>query len=262
MVDRVLLADEPPAFLALAADPLRWRILRELTRSDRRVGELVTLLGRPQSVVSYHLGELRRAGLVAARRSAADGRDTYYRLDLVRCREALAGVGAALHPGLALAPVPPTATERRTRRRRVLFLCTGNSARSPMAAALTVARSGGAVAARSAGSHPKPLHPLAVRVLRDEHGIDISGHRPRHLREVAADRYDRVVTLCDRVREVCPELPGDLPAVHWSIPDPATAAAGGDAYPAFRRTAAELATRVDFLLADLSRPSGTEPVPA
>src|SRR5690606_32061062 len=114
----------------------------------------------------------------------------------------------------------------------------------------------------SAGSHPKPLHPLAVRVRRDEHGIDIGGHRPRHLREVAADRYDRVVTLCDRVREVCPELPGDPPAVHWSIPDPATAAAGGDAYLAFRRTAAELATRVDFLLADLSRPSGTEPYPA
>ncbi|MFS8584493.1 MAG: MarR family transcriptional regulator [Acidimicrobiia bacterium] len=249
---------EPLAFLQLAGHPLRWRLLCELGRSDRRVHDLTALVGEPQSVVSYHLGRLRSAGLVSARRSSADRRDTWYALDLPRVRDLLAATGTALHPGLA--PGAPGAGPAAGA--RVLFLCTGNSARSPMAAALTVARSGGAVAARSAGSHPKPLHPLAVRVLRDEHGIDISGHRPRHLREVAADRYDRVVTLCDRVREVCPELPGDPPAVHWSIPDPATAAAGGDAYLAFRRTAAELATRVDFLLADLSRPSGTEPVPA
>src|SRR5690606_17791445 len=257
---------EPLAFLQLAGHPLRWRLLCELGRSDRRVHDLTALVGEPQSVVSYHLGRLRSAGLVSARRSSADRRDTWYALDLPRVRDLLAATGAALHPGLV--PGAPTADGGHPRDAgpaagaRVLFLCTGNSARSPMAAALTAARSGGAVAARSAGSHPKPVHPLAVRVLRDEHGIDISGQRPHHLQEVAADRYDRVVTLCDRVREVCPELPGAPPAVHWSIPAPAAAASDGDAYPAFRRAAAELVTRVDFLLADLSRPPGAEPVPA
>lgn len=70
---------EPPRVLGLLGDPLRWQIVVELGRSDRRVGELVHVLGKPQNVVSYHLGELRRAGIVSARRSSADGRDIYYR---------------------------------------------------------------------------------------------------------------------------------------------------------------------------------------
>lgn len=65
-----------PEFLQLVADPQRWQLLSELTFSDRRVGELTQLLAKPQNLVSYHLGELRRAGLVSARRSSADGRDT------------------------------------------------------------------------------------------------------------------------------------------------------------------------------------------
>lgn len=69
----------PPAILALIADPHRWRLLVELTRSDRRVGELTELIGKPQNQVSYHLAELRNAGVVTARRSSADRRDVYYR---------------------------------------------------------------------------------------------------------------------------------------------------------------------------------------
>src|SRR3954449_7689991 len=112
----------------LAGPPLRWRLLSELARSDRRVGELCALAGRRQSLVSYHLRKLRDGGLVSARRSAADGRDTYYVLDLARCGELLAGAGVALHPGLA--PSPPPSRPRRRRSAavtRVLFLCTGNS---------------------------------------------------------------------------------------------------------------------------------------
>ena len=104
----------------------------------------------------------------------------------------------------------------------VLFLCTGNSARSQMAEALASARSGGAVEAYSAGSHPKPLHPNAVRVMRDEHGIDLAGHASKHLDVFADQRFDWVISLCDRVREVCPELPGHPETIHWSIPNPAT----------------------------------------
>ena len=91
----------PPPFLRLAGHPLRWRLLSELARSDRRVGELCELAGQRQSLVSYHLRQLRDGGLVSARRSLADGRDTYYVLDLARCGDLLAGAGTSLHPGLA-----------------------------------------------------------------------------------------------------------------------------------------------------------------
>ena len=88
----------PPAFARMAADPLRWQLLRELARSDRQVRELVALAGQPQNLVSYHLGRLRAAGLVGARRSSFDGRHTYYHLDLARCAQALAAAGASLIP--------------------------------------------------------------------------------------------------------------------------------------------------------------------
>src|SRR6478735_5929210 len=101
-------AVEEARVLQLLGDPRRWRLLSELAESDRRVGELTELVGKPQSLVSYHLGELRAAGLVEARRSAADGRDTYYRADLGRCAELLVDAGAALHPALRLEPVPPS----------------------------------------------------------------------------------------------------------------------------------------------------------
>jgi protein-tyrosine-phosphatase len=129
-----------------------------------------------------------------------------------------------------------------------LYLCTGNSARSQIAEALTEQLAGRLVEARSAGSHPKPLHPNAVRVM-NERGIDIAGRPSKHLDEFAGRRFDYVVSLCDRVREVCPEFPGRPDLIHWSIPDPAREGNSSEAsYPAFERTANELATRIAFLL--------------
>lgn len=93
--------------MRLAGHPPRWRLLRELSRSDRRVRELVTLAVQPQSLVSCHLARLRASGLVTARRSSFGGRDTYYHLDLARCTESLAATRAALHPGLPLEPPAP-----------------------------------------------------------------------------------------------------------------------------------------------------------
>jgi protein-tyrosine-phosphatase/DNA-binding transcriptional ArsR family regulator len=225
----------PPRFLQLAGHPLRWHLMSELARSDRRVGELCELADRRQSLVSYHLRQLRDAGLVSVRRSAADGRDTYYVLDLTRCGELLASAGESLHPGLA----PRAPREHRTTLARVLFLCTGNSARSQMAEALCERLSGGAVSAASAGSHPKPLHPDAVRVMRE-----LAGRRSKHLSEFEGQRFDYVISLCDRVREICPEFPGGPELIHWSIPDPAREP-GGDA---FERAAVELHTRIRFLI--------------
>jgi protein-tyrosine-phosphatase/DNA-binding transcriptional ArsR family regulator len=238
----------PPPFVRLAGHPLRWRLLGELARSDRRVRELVALVDQPQNLVSYHLRKLRDAGLVGARRSSFDARDAYYHLNLASCAEALAAAGPALHPGLRLARIPAAPPEHSW---RVLFLCTGNSARSPVAEALLRQQSDKAEVT-SAGSRPKPLHPNTVRVMRG-YGIDLAGREPQHLSTLEGQRFDYVITLCDRVREVCPEFPGAGRQLHWSIPDPAAAStAGQDTYPAFERMAAELNERIGFLLAALS----------
>jgi protein-tyrosine-phosphatase/DNA-binding transcriptional ArsR family regulator len=243
----------PTEFLQLVADTHRWQLMTELARSDRRVSELTELLGRPQNLVSYHLAELRNAGLVTARRSAADRRDSYYRIDLTRCRELLRGVNAALHPALASGPARPApVTARRGRRPLVLFLCTGNSARSQMAEALLEHCSGGAIRARSAGSHPKPLHDYAVSVMA-ERGLDIAGRPSKHLSRFARTRLDKVITLCDKVREVCPELTAQPHAVHWSMPDPASQGESErETYAAFQRTADELEDRIELLIGELA----------
>ncbi|HEY5882906.1 MAG TPA: arsenate reductase ArsC [Nakamurella sp.] len=136
---------------------------------------------------------------------------------------------------------------------RVLFLCTGNSARSQIAEALLAHAAGGRVEVASAGSHPKPLHPNAVRVMRS-YGIDLTGRRSKHLGEVAGRRFDCVITLCDKIREVCPELPGHPEPIHWSIPDPA-AGTGRAIYPAFRAVAADLHTRIAFLIQAIAPPA-------
>jgi len=241
--------NSPPRFLPLAGEPLRWRLLGELARSDRQVRELTALLGQPQNLVSYHLARLRDGGLVAMRRSSADGRDAYYSIDLARCGELLAAAGAALHPGLRFLPPAPVRSQAHA---RVLFLCTGNSVRSQMAQAILAELAGTAVTAVSAGSRPKPVHPNAIAVMR-EHGIDISGRQPRHMSLFAGQRFDYVISLCDRVREVCPEFPGPVEVIHWSIPDPA-AGGGSDTqtYPAFRAVAADLQVRIGFLLARIN----------
>jgi protein-tyrosine-phosphatase/DNA-binding transcriptional ArsR family regulator len=240
--------NSPPRFLRLAGHPLRWRLLSELARSDRRVGELCELAGRRQSLVSYHLRQLRDGGVVSVHRSAADGRDSYYVLDLARCGALLASAGVALHPGLTSTARPPQGRGHGSTWAHVLFLCTGNSARSQMAEALCEQLADGAVEAVSAGSHPKPLHPNAVRVMRAR-GIDIAGRRSKHLGEFADRRFDYVISLCDRVREICPEFPGAPALVHWSISDPAREPGSDEqTLPAFERAAVELETRIGFLI--------------
>jgi protein-tyrosine-phosphatase/DNA-binding transcriptional ArsR family regulator len=234
----------PPVFLGLAGHPVRWRLLGELAGSDRQVHELTALVGQPQSLVSYHLGRLRHANLVTARRSTADGRDTYYSLDLALCGRLLTATGGALHPALLLARPNVPMPRRRPTRVRVLFLCTGNSSRSQMAEALLRQLAGDAPQVCSAGSHPKPVHEYAIAVMA-EHGIDLTRARAKHLDAFVQQRFDYVITLCDRVREVCPEFPGHPQPIHWSIPDPAEEP---DGYPAFQRVAAELAGRIGFLL--------------
>jgi ArsR family transcriptional regulator, arsenate/arsenite/antimonite-responsive transcriptional repressor / arsenate reductase (thioredoxin) len=236
------MSDGPPLVMRMAAHPLRWALMTALASSDRRVRELVAAVGEPQNLVSYHLGLLRKAGLVTMRRSSFDGRDSYYHLDLARCAAAFGEAAGALHP--ALLPIDRGWPSGRS----VLFLCTGNSARSPIAEALLRDRSGGRVDAASAGSHPKPaLHPNTLRVLREEYGIDLKPWQPQPLDAVAGRRFDHVITLCDKIREI-PRDHGSAATTHWSLSDPSASGADDRAtYPEFRSVAKELDTRIGFL---------------
>jgi protein-tyrosine-phosphatase len=132
----------------------------------------------------------------------------------------------------------------------VLFVCTGNSARSPIAEAVLRHRTADQVTVTSAGSRPKPdLHPNTVRVLRETFGIDVSGRRPQHLDALAGHAFDYVITLCDKARETCPEFLHHTRRVHWSIPDPAAADGTDDnSYPAFERAVADIDTRIRHLV--------------
>ena len=234
-----------PSAVRLLAHPVRWRLMRELARGDQRVRELAAAAAQPQNLVSYHLRQLRDGGLVIARHSSFDARDTYYSLDLAGCTRGLSAAASALHPGL----VPPVADPvRPAGRRRVLFVCTGNSGRSPMAAALLAHRAGPGVQAESAGIRPRPLHPDAAAVMRDRYRIDIAGHQPIHVEGVAGRRFDYVISLCDKAREACPGFSGSPERVHWSLPDPVAGEAGLTGYPAFEHVAAELDMRIRFLV--------------
>jgi protein-tyrosine-phosphatase/DNA-binding transcriptional ArsR family regulator len=251
-----------PPFVHLAAHRVRWRLLTELSDGDYRVRELVALSGEPQNLVSYHLRLLRDGGLVTATRSSFDGRDSYYRLDLDHCADALAAAGAALSPALNLSrPAPPPSES--TAPLVVLFVCTGNSARSVIAQALLRHHTGDQVEVLSAGTCPRPeMHPNTARVLRQEFGIDTSSQRPRHLDALADRRLDAIITLCDKAREVCPRFGDDPRRIHWSIPDPAASGAtDDDSYPVFRATAVEISTRIRHLLPILTigRPPANTP---
>ncbi len=130
--------------------------------------------------------------------------------------------------------------------------------RSQIAEALLQRLSGTTVEVFSAGSRPKALHPNTVHVL-GARGIDISDRRSKHLDTLRRRRFDCVITLCDRVREVCPEFPAGPQMIHWSIADPA-AEPGSDAetYAAFERTTAELETRIHFLAQRIDNAHHTE----
>jgi len=131
---------------------------------------------------------------------------------------------------------------------RILFLCTGNSARSQMAEGLTRTLSQGKAEIFSAGTHPKGLHPMAVQVM-GEAGVDISGQRSKGLAEFEGQPFDYVITVCDQANEACPVWPGAAERLHWSFDDPA-AAQGSDAerLEVFRRVRDEIRQRVQLFL--------------
>lgn len=129
---------------------------------------------------------------------------------------------------------------------RVLFLCTGNSARSQIGEALLRHMSRGRVEVVSAGSRPRPeIHPLARQAVEDLFGLDMAGQRPKPLQDFVDQRFDYVITVCDRAAESCPVFPDDPERIHWSFEDPA--AVDGDDEKrrrAFEQTTRDMASRI------------------
>jgi arsenate reductase len=124
--------------------------------------------------------------------------------------------------------------------KRVLILCTGNSARSQMAEGLLRHDAGDRFEVESAGTKPGQVRPEAIEVMR-ELGIDISGHRSKHVDEFAGRKFDTVLTVCDNARESCPVFPGGTVTMHRNFEDPA-AAQGSEAerLAVFRRVRDQL----------------------
>jgi len=209
---------------AALADPARLAITDTLLAGDASPSELAGMLAMSSNLLAHHLHVLEHAGVITRRRSEGDRRRTYLRL-----------IPGALDPQAA--PSVPTA-------RRVLFVCTANSARSHLAAALW--RRASAIPAVSAGTHPgSAIDPGAIAAAK-RHRLPLPRLRPRHISDVQGEG-DLVVTVCDLARE---ELGGQA-AVHWSVPDPVPA---GD--PAsFDAAVADLSGRVGRLAPRLSATS-------
>lgn len=196
--------EDRAAVHAALADPARLRIVDHLSVGDASPSELQALLGISSNLLAHHLGVLEHHGLVVRGRSAADRRRSYLSL-----------VPTSLE-GLTPAGLVPVT--------RVVFVCTANSARSQLAAALWSRAS--AVPVASAGTHPAPQVAPRTAATARRHGLRLAGARPRPLTEVlVAD--DFVVTVCDHaheeLRRAADPSPATHAALHWSVPDPVSA---------------------------------------
>ena len=200
---------------AALSDVGRLQVVDSLEVGDISPRDLAATLGMSSNLLAHHLKVLEAAGLVRRLPSESDGRRTYVRL----VPEALAALGRF--------PTPPLPAGR------VVFVCSGNSARSQLAAAVWATRTGRSAA--SAGTRPAArIHPGTVRVAR-AHGLPLLADRPASMTEVL-DADDVLITVCDSAdREI------SVGHTHWSVPDPVRVGTKA----AFERTLADLTTRID-----------------
>lgn len=204
---------------AALADMARLAVVDELALGDRSPSELQSIVGLPSNLLAHHLKVLESAGIVARRRSEGDRRRTY--LTLLD--------GSFVESGFE---VPRSVG-------RVVFVCTANSARSQLAAALWAESS--EVAVTSAGTHPAEQIAVGARAVADRRSLTLDSTPPRQFADVVTER-DFVIAVCDHAYE---EL-GSLVSLHWSIPDPV---ARGDA--AFEAAFEEIDRRVTTLVPHL-----------
>ena len=206
---------------AALADPARLLITDTLMTGDSSPSELAVMLAMPSNLLAHHLRVLEHAGIISRRRSEGDRRRTYLRL--------IPG------PLDRLTTAPPAPAQR------VLFVCTANTARSHLAAALW--RRASTVPAVSAGTSPADrIDPGAIDAARRHH-LPMRRVRPQHINEVRQDG-DLVITVCDLARE---EL-APSPVMHWSVPDPVPAGDPGS----FDTALADLADRIRRLAPHLT----------
>ncbi len=254
------MAVEPLDFIKLLGHDVRWKLVQALAVSDLRVQEMVEQVDEPMNLVSYHLKLLRDGGLVSDHRSAADGRDVYYTLNLELIKQGLYEAGESIHPSIAhgddeIAFI--NKDEQDGDPVRVLFLCTHNSARSQMSEALLRHLSRGQIEVFSAGTEVTSIHPMAASTMNNMH-VDMSGQHSKTLDQYLDEPFDYVITVCDRAREVCPIFPGADTQIHWSLPDPANVPDEAKRLRAFDNTARELWTRLHNLMIIIDRKqSGT-----
>lgn len=134
-------------------------------------------------------------------------------------------------------------------KKRVLFLCTANSARSQMAEGLLRQLAGDRFEVYSAGTNPVGVNPISIEVMK-ELGIDISHHTSKSLDQFLTEPFDFIITVCDRAKESCPIFPGDAVRIHWSFDDPAAVQGGEqERLRVFRRVRDELLTRLRLFAA-------------
>ncbi|MFI6742741.1 MarR family transcriptional regulator [Nonomuraea sp. NPDC050451] len=215
---------------AALGDPIRLAMIDDLLLGDRSPGELGEAFGLSSNLLAHHLKVLQEAGLIVRARSEADRRRSYVRL----VPAALAG----LVPAPALPATEPT--------QRVVFVCTHNSARSQLAAALWQRRS--RLPATSAGTMPATrVHPRALSAARRHH-LHLNPAATAHISDTVRDG-DLVVAVCDNAYEHLPARP----PLHWSVPDPVPA----DTDDAFERAYTDLSGRVDRLATALAPATGT-----
>ena len=190
---------------AALGDPLRLAVVDALALADASPGDLGRQLGIAANLLAHHLRVLEEAEIVVRRRSEGDGRRSYVCLRLDN--PLLAGVAA---------PGPSGLTGR-----RVVFVCTHNSARSQLAA--SVWRTVTDIPVASAGTHPAHrVHPGAVRAAR-RRGLSLDDSRTRQAGDVVTSE-DLVVAVCDQVHEALPRTP----RLHWSVRDPVRSARAAD----------------------------------
>ena len=199
-------------------DPVRLQIVDELAVSDRSPVELRSRLGIESNLLAHHLDVLEHVGLISRSRSSGDGRRRYVHLR------------RDVHDAVTMRPT--------VKAQPALFVCTANSARSQLAAALWTSLT--ARSATSAGTDPAPrVHPGAINAAARA-GLDLATARPQSFDDIG--RLPRlVVTVCDRAHE---ELTANDTWLHWSIPDPVPAGTKA----AFDATVAELADRITSII--------------
>lgn len=208
------IAARAQVFAALG-DPVRLAVAEELVRSDRSPGDLITMTGLSSALLAHHLDVLENAGVIERFPSRADGRKRFVRL-------------VSAHRGLLT---------RQHVKGRVVFVCTHNSARSQLAAALWTARTG--FEGDSAGTRPSAsIHPLAAKAAARV-GLDLSSRRPRDFSAVSTAGAT-VITVCDQARD---QLEPSRKILHWSLPDPAERATAA----AFDRTLEDLRERIEWI---------------